>query len=360
MEKEQEKPREPAPEVHDDPRVVAHRCPFCHEPVRPDDEAWVACAQCLGRQHAACWDESGRCGACRHDQRLEAPTRAAQGTARPSSSRPVLAAVGLSILVALLGAFLLFLVPQGSSVVSGGPPRVIMAEPVHTVVEAPGPRVVEETPAPEVEVAPTPVEAAEPAIDGLKRLREQELARASASERERLLAAEDVDGRRFPAPRAAQPPFTWIPEDAATTGVARRLVREHRERALEREGEASSLVLLAHVNVYAGNPEQAVIDCDRALDLDPRHGPAWTVRGWARLTLGDLDGAELDLRRGERLSDDPTWAMIGLGRVYELRGERDEARSFYRAGLELGGERLVAPVDHTVDLRRRIERLEGR
>lgn len=56
------------------------RCPFCHEEVRREQEAWVACAGCMARHHAACWDEGGRCAACAGDERL-APERA--GPARP-------------------------------------------------------------------------------------------------------------------------------------------------------------------------------------------------------------------------------------------------------------------------------------
>jgi hypothetical protein len=40
------------------------RCPFCHEGVEVEREAWVACEKCLARHHLACWDEGKRCAAC--------------------------------------------------------------------------------------------------------------------------------------------------------------------------------------------------------------------------------------------------------------------------------------------------------
>jgi hypothetical protein len=40
------------------------RCPFCHEGVAVESEAWVACEKCLARHHLACWDEGRRCAAC--------------------------------------------------------------------------------------------------------------------------------------------------------------------------------------------------------------------------------------------------------------------------------------------------------
>jgi hypothetical protein len=47
----------------------AHRCPFCHESVTLESD-WLACRQCLARQHAACWRESNRCGACQGETAL--------------------------------------------------------------------------------------------------------------------------------------------------------------------------------------------------------------------------------------------------------------------------------------------------
>jgi len=47
------------------------RCPFCHDDCAATDEALV-CASCLGRHHAACWSEHGRCSSCQGDTALEA------------------------------------------------------------------------------------------------------------------------------------------------------------------------------------------------------------------------------------------------------------------------------------------------
>ncbi len=48
------------------------RCPFCHESVAPSADDWVACSQCLGRHHTACWDEGAACAGCGHTGRLTA------------------------------------------------------------------------------------------------------------------------------------------------------------------------------------------------------------------------------------------------------------------------------------------------
>lgn len=112
MEKEQgkePKPKstpEPAPEVEADPRVVANRCPFCRESVRPEEERWVVCAQCLARQHAECWDEGGRCAACNHTQRMLAPTPTPQLTPRSAvkvPARPLWKLMGRNLFPLLFG-----------------------------------------------------------------------------------------------------------------------------------------------------------------------------------------------------------------------------------------------------------------
>ena len=62
------------------------RCPFCHEDVRREaPQAWVACAGCMARHHAACWDEAGRCSACGVGERL-APERPARQALRRLAS----------------------------------------------------------------------------------------------------------------------------------------------------------------------------------------------------------------------------------------------------------------------------------
>lgn len=343
--KEEPKPRPTPPEAKDDPRVVAHRCPFCHEPVRPDEEAWVACARCLGRQHAACWDEAARCAACGHDRRLEAAAeRPAERAGGGSRRRRVLLLLGLLAALVVLGNLLAFV-----SLTSVAAPPVAPPAP-------PGPPAPPEPPAPPAEGAARP--AAPAAVDHAARraaLRERELEAADAAERARLLGA--VGPVEPGAPAAPQAPFTWIPDHATDNDVARRLVREHRARALDEEGTVDSLVLLAHVDAFTGNHAQAVRRCEQALDRDPRHGPAWTVRGWSRLAQGQVDGAELDLLRGVDLSADPSFALVGLGRVAEERRWPDEALARYEQARAALADSPDALPQHAADLERRLERL---
>ena len=80
--------RRPQPAGQDEVRVAGSpvRCPFCHEDVRREAEAWVACAGCMARHHQDCWDEAGRCGSCGGAERL-APERRAGGGLRRLEGR---------------------------------------------------------------------------------------------------------------------------------------------------------------------------------------------------------------------------------------------------------------------------------
>src|SRR5579859_1737518 len=52
----------------DKPKVEVNRsptrCPYCHEDVKPAQDAWVVCADCLARHHKDCWQDGGRCSSC--------------------------------------------------------------------------------------------------------------------------------------------------------------------------------------------------------------------------------------------------------------------------------------------------------
>ncbi|MBI3726524.1 hypothetical protein HY251_21580 [bacterium] len=57
------------------PRVVSGqsptRCPYCHESIDVEGEAWVACASCLARHHKECWFGHGRCATCQAARALK-------------------------------------------------------------------------------------------------------------------------------------------------------------------------------------------------------------------------------------------------------------------------------------------------
>lgn len=58
-----------APELREDVRVEANRCPFCRDQVEAEES--VVCQDCLTRHHRPCWEEGSGCSSCRGINLLE-------------------------------------------------------------------------------------------------------------------------------------------------------------------------------------------------------------------------------------------------------------------------------------------------
>jgi Tfp pilus assembly protein PilF len=58
-----------------------------------------------------------------------------------------------------------------------------------------------------------------------------------------------------------------------------------------------SLYNLSFAEAEAGRPSQAVVLLERALRMMPERQDGWLESGRQRLAAGDLEGAELDLKR---------------------------------------------------------------
>ncbi len=46
------------------------RCPYCHEHVEVETEAWVVCRSCLARHHQGCWQSDAGCATCGREEFL--------------------------------------------------------------------------------------------------------------------------------------------------------------------------------------------------------------------------------------------------------------------------------------------------
>ena len=99
-----------------------------------------------------------------------------------------------------------------------------------------------------------------------------------------------------------------------------------------------------------GNYEQALSELDRAIEIaeligsETFCGLAYYNRGDTYLRIGRLDDALRDLHRASRSgsdsgSDDVAYALVQLGDVQLLRGQRSEAIALYRQALELAERR---------------------
>jgi len=121
----------PAPRpLHEGVHLATNRCPFCHEDVAVEADAWVSCRSCQARHHPACWGEGGACSACGCDRRL---SEADEPSLTAPTPRPDLArwGLGVGVAAAALGALgtLLSYQSTGSSLHVPFGPRVELGEP---------------------------------------------------------------------------------------------------------------------------------------------------------------------------------------------------------------------------------------
>jgi predicted Zn-dependent protease len=93
--------------------------------------------------------------------------------------------------------------------------------------------------------------------------------------------------------------------------------------------EAAFYGLRGEIRTAQNRPKQALRDLDRAVALNPDYFRPLLQRGLTRRMVGATEGAARDLERSVALL--PTAeGYLGLGRVAEARGQRDQAVSYLR------------------------------
>ena len=63
------------------------RCPYCHDEIALQGEAWLCCALCLARHHRECWREHGLCASCDNPQALTHVPKAERSIWRAPATR---------------------------------------------------------------------------------------------------------------------------------------------------------------------------------------------------------------------------------------------------------------------------------
>ncbi|MBX3469779.1 MAG: hypothetical protein KF878_23135 [Planctomycetes bacterium] len=158
--------------------------------------------------------------------------------------------------------------------------------------------------------------------------------------------------------------FYWLPEgSAADSPDVARFVGAQPDASIHPMETPLHAVRRAHVAERTGDLQGARALCDDLLAADPWRSLVWTIRGWVRLQEGDLGRAEADLELGAALAYHPierSWAVVGLGRIAEARGDREQARARFAAALAAweGGVPHRYIEHHRDDARRRLEALE--
>jgi tetratricopeptide (TPR) repeat protein len=96
------------------------------------------------------------------------------------------------------------------------------------------------------------------------------------------------------------------------------------------------------VYLQLDNKPKAMMDFDRAIELDPQHAVAYNNRGLTRYYQSQSDAALADLNRAIELKPDYAHAYNNRGLVYGSQGRFDEAISEYTRALEIDPTFIIA------------------
>ncbi len=117
--------------------------------------------------------------------------------------------------------------------------------------------------------------------------------------------------------------------------------RQAADRAVSLAGSvASHAVMRADLLLLLGETEAALVDLDRAIELDPARAASWHHRGLARYEAGDRAGARSDFTRAIELAPDApeSWTQRGVLRGQD--GDLSDAIEDLTRAIALAPERV--------------------
>ncbi|MBF0340484.1 MAG: SPOR domain-containing protein [Magnetococcales bacterium] len=211
------------------------------------------------------------------------------------------------------------------------------------------------------ETAPDPLEAGrvalragqlEEAVEAFTRMLNTDAGREGTGER-RLGALEgrcDALTRQALLQKRVEPALRAVEDCSAALREQANLGRVWRLRGLAR--------------LAAGQPEQALINFNHALRLDPADGVALRNRGVVLLGLGRLAEAEGDFQRAGRIDPDQAWHHFNRGVVHARNHRNNEAVDAWKEFLRLRGVKgrewleLVARQGGDPELKRLLDTLD--
>jgi tetratricopeptide (TPR) repeat protein len=101
--------------------------------------------------------------------------------------------------------------------------------------------------------------------------------------------------------------------------------------------DASARVDLAEVHIDLKEIDEAVVELNRAVELDPGWATPRAILGYLKRRQGNLDEAEHNLVQAIALRGDYSWAHYELGRVYKQKGETAKAIEQFRRVVQIEG-----------------------
>src|SRR5205085_11233342 len=101
----------------------------------------------------------------------------------------------------------------------------------------------------------------------------------------------------------------------------------------------------AHFLLWANRADESVRECNRALELDPFDPDLVSCVGWHDSHVGDFERAIDQARRALALQPDHGWALVIMGWAYEQKNMFTEAVSALRK-TTIGSASKAASIAH--------------
>ena len=94
--------------------------------------------------------------------------------------------------------------------------------------------------------------------------------------------------------------------------------------------------------------DEALSDCSKAIEIDPKDANAFYGRGGAWLANGDNDRAITDYDDAIRLDPKDAYAFVGRGYAWLVKGDNDKAIADYDEAIRLDPKNAPAFVDRSI------------
>lgn len=107
------------------------------------------------------------------------------------------------------------------------------------------------------------------------------------------------------------------------------------EEDLSPENRAIAYNNRGYLQARIGNLDQAIDDCNKSIELNPKNATAYDSRGYALVKAGKLDRAIADFSAAIDLDPTQAIAYAGRARAHELGGDRTRAEADMKKAREL-------------------------
>jgi tetratricopeptide (TPR) repeat protein len=101
------------------------------------------------------------------------------------------------------------------------------------------------------------------------------------------------------------------------------------------QNDSADYTKRAQTELYEGNYDAAIVDCNKAIQLDPNNADAYKIMGWAKARKGEYDGAITDCDKAIQLDPQSASAYDARAWVKVFKKDDDGAIADWDKAVEL-------------------------